>query len=139
MADYKVMNERHVGEMIQTADWKTEKHVPLIECPDKVKKGEYVKVTVTVGKENPHPNKTEHHICWIRIFFHADGEKFPYQIGDSQFWAHGASTEGPDTSSIYTNPVTMLSFKTDKPGTLSTVSYCNVHGLWGYSKRLEIG
>jgi superoxide reductase len=24
-----------LGDMLQTADWKTEKHVPVIECPDR--------------------------------------------------------------------------------------------------------
>jgi superoxide reductase len=139
MAEYRTTTEQNLGELLQTADWKSEKHVPLIECPDKVKKGEYVKVNVTVGKEIAHPNKTEHHICWIRLFFHPDGEKFPYQIGDCQFWAHGASVNGPDTSSVYTNPTTTLSFKTDRPGTLHAVSYCNVHGLWSYMKKLDIG
>ena len=28
------------GEIIQSADWKTEKHVPMVEAPDKVKAGE---------------------------------------------------------------------------------------------------
>ncbi len=139
MADYKTMTERNIGELLQTADWKTEKHVPLIECPDRARKGEYVKVNCTVGKEIPHPNSTEHHICWIRLLFHADGEKFPYVLNDCQFWAHGASTEGPDTSTVYTNPATTMSFKTDKSGTIHAVSYCNIHGLWTYTKRLEIG
>ncbi len=139
MADYKVTTEHGVADLVQTADWKTEKHVPFIECPDKIRKGEYVKVNVTVGKEIPHPNKTEHHIAWMRLMFHPDGEKFPYVIGDCQFASHGASTEGPDTSTVYTNPAMSMSFKTDKPGTLHSVSYCNIHGLWTYSKRLEIG
>ena len=25
-----------IGELHQTADWKSEKHVPVIECPDAV-------------------------------------------------------------------------------------------------------
>ncbi len=26
-----------LGDNVKTADWKTEKHVPVIECPDQVK------------------------------------------------------------------------------------------------------
>jgi len=40
-----------LSEHIQTADWKSEKHVPVIECPDKVKAGEIFQVKVTLGKE----------------------------------------------------------------------------------------
>ena len=64
-----------LNDLLQSADWKKEKHVPLIEAPEKVKKGEFFKVTATVGKEIAHPNKTEHHIRWIEIYFQPDGEK----------------------------------------------------------------
>jgi len=125
-------------DLIQTADWKTEKHVPVIEAEDKVKKGEVIQVNVTVGKEIAHPNTTVHHISWIAVYFLADGEKFPYQIGKFEFVAHGASAQGPDTSSVYTLPAVTCSFKTDKSGTIMSSSYCNIHGLWGSSKKIVI-
>lgn len=125
-------------DLFQSADWKVEKHVPVIEAPDKVKKGEIFKVTVTIGKEIAHPNKTEHHIAWIEVYFQADGEKFPYQIGKAEFTAHGASAQGPDTSTVYTHHEAGLSFKTDKPGTIYASGCCNIHGLWQNSKRLEV-
>lgn len=126
------------NNLFQSADWKAEKHVPVIEAPDKVKKGEFFKVTAAVGKEIAHPNKTEHHIAWIEVYFHPQGEKFPYQIGRVEFSAHGASTQGPDTSSVYTHHEVVLSFKTDKPGVLYASSYCNIHGLWQGSRELGI-
>jgi superoxide reductase len=127
-----------IKDLFQTADWKREKHVPVIEAPDKVRKGEFFPVKVTIGKEIAHPNKTEHHISWIDVYFHPEGEKFPYQIGKAEFAAHGASTQGPDTSSIYTHHEVTLSFKTDKPGTLYASSLCNIHGLWESSHALEV-
>lgn len=125
-------------DLFQTGDWKTEKHVPIIEAPDEVKKGEFFKVTATIGKEVAHPNKTEHHISWIALYFHSQGEKFPYEIGKADFSAHGASTQGPDTSSVYTHHEVSLSFKTDKPGTIFASSLCNIHGLWQSSKKIKI-
>ena len=68
-------------ELFQSADWKQEKHVPVITAPDKVKKGEFFDVEVGIGKEIAHPNKTEHHIRWIVVYFQPEGEKFPYEIG----------------------------------------------------------
>jgi superoxide reductase len=127
-----------IKELLQSADWKSEKHVPVIETADKVKKGELIKVTVSVGKEIPHPNTTEHHICWIEVYFLAQGEKFPYQIGRFEFSAHGASTLGPNTSTIFTQPNATFSFKSDKPGTIFVSSYCNIHGIWESSKELSL-
>ncbi len=125
-------------ELYQSADWKSEKHVPVIEAPTEAKKGEFIKVTATIGKEVEHPNKTEHHISWIALYFHPQGEKFPYEIGRADFSAHGASAQGPDTSSVYTHHEVSLSFKTDKPGTIFASSYCNIHGLWQNAQELKV-
>lgn len=124
--------------LFQTANWKSEKHVPVIEAPDKAPKGTLLKVTVTVGKEIAHPNKTEHHIRWIALYFQPAGEKFPYQIGKAELSAHGESAEGPDKSSVYTHHEVTISFKTDKSGTMFALSYCNIHGLWQSSKEIQI-
>ncbi len=126
-------------DLLQSADWKTEKHVPVIEAPEKAKKGEFCKITVTVGKEIPHPNKTEHHISWIGVYFQPQGEKYPYQIAKAEFASHGASINGADTSTVYTYPEMSATFKTDKPGVIYASSYCNIHGLWQSSKELKIG
>jgi len=125
-------------DMIQTADWKKEKHVPVIDALDNIKKGDIAKIAITIGKEIPHPNTTEHHIAWVVVFFLADGEKFPCQIGRFDFAAHGASAQGPNTSTIYTHPEVTLSLKTEKPGTILASSYCNIHGLWQSSKSLKV-
>ncbi len=124
--------------LYQHADWKTEKHVPVIEAPDEVAAGESCKITVSVGKEIPHPNKTEHHIRWIEVYFKATDAKFPVQLGRVEFCAHGESAEGPDKSGIYTNSCAAICFKTEKPGTISATAYCNIHGLWESSKELSV-
>lgn len=125
-------------DLFQSADWKKEKHVPVIESPDSVKKGDAARITVSVGKEIPHPNTTEHHIAWAAVFFLPDGEKFPYQIGRVDFAAHGASIQGPNTSTIYTNSEAVFSIKTDKPGTILASSYCNIHGLWQSTRSIKV-
>ncbi len=127
-----------VGEIYQTDDWETEKHVPVIECPDSFVPGEMTDVLVTVGKEIPHPNTTEHHIRWIRLYFKPEGSPFAYEIGSFEFGAHGASTEGPNTSTIYTDHVALFRMKTEVPGTLYATEFCNIHGLWQSSKEISI-
>jgi superoxide reductase len=126
-------------DLFQSADWKTEKHVPVIEAPDVIKKGEAVSITVTVGKEIPHPNTAEHHIKSIELYFLPLGEKFPYQLARFEFSAHGESVGGPNTSTIYSQPSVTASFKSDKPGTILAASYCNIHGLWKSAKDINVG
>jgi len=125
-------------DLLQSADWKTEKHVPLIEAADSIKKGDIVKINVSVGKQITHPNTTEHHIRWIEVYFLAEGEKFPYQLARFEFNAHGESAQGPNTSTIFTQPEAIVSIKTDKSGAILAVSYCNIHGLWKSEKQLTI-
>jgi superoxide reductase len=126
------------NNLFQSADWAKEKHVPVIEAPDSMEKGEAVKVAVSVGKAIPHPNTTEHHIRWIEVYFLADGEKFPSQVARSEFTSHGESTQGPNTSTIFANPEASFNFKTEKSGTILASSYCNIHGLWQNTKRLDV-
>lgn len=125
-------------DIIQKADWKKEKHVPVIDCPDEVSRGEYFNISLSLGKEIAHPNTTEHHIRWVALFFHPEGAKFPYQVGRYEFTAHGESTDGPNQGPVYTNHCVVASMKTDKPGTLIAASYCNIHGLWEGSKEIRI-
>jgi superoxide reductase len=129
---------KQFGELFQTADWKMEKHVPVIECPPQVKAGEVFPVKVTLGKEIAHPNTTAHHIRWISVYFQPEADKFPYQIGHFEFTAHGESSEGPDKSSIYTHHEITLSMKTDKPGIIYATALCNIHGLWQSYKELMV-
>ena len=124
-------------ELFQAADWKKEKHVPAIDAPDSVKKGEFFRITLTVGKEIAHPNTTEHHIRWIAVFFLPDGGKFPCQIGKAEFTSHGESAEGPNMSTVFTHSEAIFSMKTDKGGTILASSYCNIHGLWQNAKKIE--
>jgi len=125
-------------ELYQTADWKKEKHVPAIEAPDSVKKGEKAFIAIAVGKEIPHPNTTEHHISWIKLVFWPEGEKFPYEIGTASFLAHGASAQGPNSSTVYCDPHATFAFKTEKPGRLIATSHCNIHGFWKDEKDIKV-
>ncbi len=126
------------GELYQTADWKAEKHVPVIECPDTVKAGEPFQIKVTLGREITHPNTAAHHIKWITIYFMPEDAKFPHEVGQCIFSAHGESTEGVDTGTVYAHHEASLTLKTGKPGTLYAASLCNIHGLWYSQKDVKL-
>jgi superoxide reductase len=125
-------------DLLQSADWKTEKHVPVIDAPSKIKKGDILRIDLSVGKQIAHPNTTEHHIGYIEVYFLPIGEKFPYQLGRFEFNAHGESTQGPNTSTVFSEPGISASFKTAKSGTIMAISYCNIHGIWKSEKEIEV-
>lgn len=127
-----------LGELFQTADWKTEKHVPVIDCAGQVKAGDLFIATISIGKEIAHPNTTEHHIRWISVYFHPNGEKFPYEIGRFEFSAHGESVDGPNKGPVYTNHEVAISLRINKPGTLYATALCNIHGLWSSEKEIRL-
>jgi superoxide reductase len=127
-----------LSDLFQRSDWKTEKHVPVIECPDSVKSGELFDINISVGKEVAHPNTTEHHIRWIQVFFHAKDEKFSYQIANLQFTAHGEAVEGPNKGPVYTHHGAAVKAKVSKPGTIYALSFCNIHGMWENSKEISV-
>jgi len=126
------------GELFQTADWKIEKHVPVIECPDRVKAGELFPVKVTLGKEIAHPNTTEHHIRWIAVYFQPEAEKFTHEVGRFEFSAHGEAAEGPNQGPVYTNHEVTTSLKVSKPGIIYATALCNIHGLWQSAREIKV-
>ena len=125
------------NELFQTADWKTEKHSPVIMIKEK-EESDFKFIKVMVGKEIAHPNQTNHHISWISLYFLPEGAKFPISVGKVEFSAHGESAEGPDTSTVYTEPKGIFALKTKKSGTLFAFSYCNIHGLWRSEEKLTV-
>jgi superoxide reductase len=126
-------------DLLQSADWKTEKHVPVIECPDRINKGEALRLDISVGKQISHPNTTEHHIKSIEVYFLPAGEKFPYQVARFEFNTHGESVQGPNTSTIFSEPKITAFFKTEKSGLIMAISYCNIHGIWKSEKEVSVG
>ena len=126
-----------LGEHIQTADWKAEKHAPVIECPDSVEIDTPFTVNVSVGKGIAHPNTTEHHISWIDVFFKPDGEKFAHHVGRFDFRAHGESVKGANQGPAYTHPDLTFSMQVNVSGKLVALALCNIHGLWEDEKEIQ--
>ena len=127
-----------IGDYLQTADWKSEKHAPVIECPEVVNVDKEFFVSLTIGKEIPHPNTTEHHIEWIILFFKPDKGSFPFEVGKFDFKGHGASVKGANAGPLYTEPKIKIAVKLKEPGTLMAMSFCNIHGLWESKREIKI-
>lgn len=115
-----------ISASIKSADFKTEKHVPVISVLSK--EGDVAVVEVSVGKEVAHPNTTEHFISYIDLYYKGDAAL--QHIGRAEFLAHGESAQGANQGALHTEPVAVFKCKLTKPGVLHAVSYCNIHGLW---------
>jgi superoxide reductase len=119
-----------IEHLFQTDDWKNEKHVPVIECPEKVKADEFFDVKVSLGKEIAHPNTTEHHIRWIRLYYKPEEDRFSYEVANFEFVAHGESVQGADKGPVYVHHEVSTRMKVNKRGHLVAIAHCNIHGLW---------
>jgi len=122
---------------IQEADWKVEKHAPVIEAPESIKAGEIFSVTAGLGKAIAHPNTAQHHIAWISLYFLPEGGKQAIQLAHAEFSAHGDSASD-DPGPALTNPSMTASLTLAKSGTLQAVSYCNLHGVWQASQEIKV-
>ena len=127
-----------LSEFVKSADWKSEKHVPVIVSADTTAAGAALDITVTVGKEIAHPNTTNHHIALIALHFVPAGAKASVEITRCEFSSHGASVEGPDKGPAYTDSTLSVRAKFAVSGTLYATAYCNIHGLWASEKAIMI-
>ncbi|MDR2883724.1 MAG: class II SORL domain-containing protein [Deferribacteraceae bacterium] len=120
-----------LSDYIKTADFKAEKHVPVIEAPESVADGSIANIIVSVGKEIAHPNTIEHFIGWIELYYRSDDGKFVQRIGKVEFSAHGESD-------LYAEPYAAFVAKIPASGTLTALSYCNLHGLWESERKITV-
>ena len=97
------------------------KHLPIIECPDKVKKGEPFEVTIEVGKLLKHPNENTHYIEWIELF--ADDNLFISKV---------------ELIPVVGAPKVTLTISLSESHTLKARARCNLHGIWEYSKKIKV-
>ncbi len=127
-----------LSEFVKSADWKNEKHVPVITCSETFTAGQSLTITISVGKEIPHPNTAVHHITWIALHYVPEGVKTSIEIARCEFSAHGAAADGPDKGAAYTDSTMTINAKLAASGTLFATAYCNIHGLWTSEKRITL-
>ena len=120
-----------LSPLLQSGDWKGEKHIPIIHAPEKVKADDKIEIKLSVGDSIKHPNTFEHHIAWFKLFYLPNGGKFPVELADFKFSAHG---EGK----AYAEPAAAITVQLKTSGTLYGLSYCNIHGLWESSKEIIV-
>lgn len=112
--------EKAEGEVVS----KVETHTPEIECPDIVKANEPFEVRISITK---HPNKLEHSIRYVDVFFIEEGRAFnPIKVAKVQFTPEYVETEA------------VIKLKIQKSGKIIALAYCNLHGLWENYKEVRV-
>lgn len=66
-----------------------------------------------VGKDIAHPNTTEHHISWIKLYYVEEGTTLPYEVARLEFNVHGEAAAGANEGPVYAEAagVVVASFK----------------------------
>jgi superoxide reductase len=91
-----------------------------------VKAGEAFDVTVTVGKEVPHPNTIEHHIKWVEVYARKGKTQVAAEVARFDF--------GP----TYADPKVTFKMMLERSATVYALEYCNMHGVWENSVDIEV-
>ena len=121
------MNEENLFLQINKAkDMKNltdleKKHLPIIDCPSTVKKGEPFEVKIEVGKLLKHPNENIHYIEWIELF--ADDHLFISKV---------------ELIPVVGSPKVTLTISLNESHTLKARERCNLHGIWEYAKEVKV-
>ena len=123
-----------LADFIKSADFKTEKHVPVIEVIRK--DNDYIVVGIKVGKEVPHPNTPEHFIAWIDLYYKGEGDNFVQHLGRADFSAHGASIYTEPTAS-FTAPASCMFCHTGSEGNLKTERNSGGRGRGADTRHIE--
>ena len=98
------------------------KHIPVIECPDRVKSGEPFTVRIKVG-EISHVSEEAHHVQWIEV---KSGENLYARIGLTPVLSR------PEASVI------LQKAGKHRTSTLRVIERCNIHGLWEAAKEITV-
>lgn len=96
-------------------------HLPELDAPDKVRRGEKFQATVEIGTRLNHPNEAGHFIEWIELY---SGDTFLYRV----------TLSGSLSYPRVTIPVTLAHAE----GPLKAFAKCNLHGLWETKKSVII-
>jgi superoxide reductase len=112
--------EQFTPEFRQVHSGSDAKHSPKIEAPDSVKRGEWFKVTVSVGTGSQHPSLQEHFVRYIALYKDA--------LEISRVYLHP----------VYSAPNVTFTVALDEGGALRAVAEPTHSAAWETSKKIVV-
>jgi len=112
--------EQFTPEFLQPHATYDAKHSPKIEAPDSVKRGEWFKVTITVGAGSVHPSLQEHFVRYIALY--KDGVEI------SRAYLHP----------VYSAPSVTFTVALDEGGALRALAEPTHSAVWEASKKIAV-
>jgi superoxide reductase len=97
------------------------KHTPKIAAPDRVKRGEWFDVTITVGSESEHPSLSEHFVRYIALYINS--------AEISRVYLHP----------VYSFPKVTFTIALDEGGSLRAVEEPTHSAAWEGTKKITVG
>jgi superoxide reductase len=108
-------------ENVDSASDLEKKHLPVIEAPDRVTRGEWFDVTVRVGALLEHPNEPGHHIEFIELY------------ADDTYLGR------MDCTGQMCQPIMCARVRLEHDYTrLRAFEHCNLHGSWEWDKEIQV-
>ena len=96
------------------------KHTPKIAAPDRVKRGEWFDVTITVGSESEHPSLSEHFVRYIALYINS--------AEISRVYLHP----------VYSFPKVTFTIALDEGGSLRAVEEPTHSAAWEGTKKITV-
>jgi superoxide reductase len=96
------------------------KHTPKIAAPEKVKRGEWFDVTITVGDGGEHPALSEHFIRYIALYIN--------NAEIARVYLHP----------VFSMPKVTLTIALDEGGVLRAIEEPNHSAAWEASKKIVV-
>jgi superoxide reductase len=112
--------EQFTPEFRQVNSTYDAKHSPRIEAPDTVKRGEWFKVTVSVGAGAQHPSLQEHFVRYIALYKDA--------VEISRVYLHP----------VYSAPSVTFTIALDEGGALRAVAEPTHSAAWEKAKKIAV-
>ena len=96
------------------------KHTPKITAPDRVKRGEWFDVTITVGAEGEHPSLSEHFVRYIALYINT--------AEIARVYLHP----------VYSYPKVTFTIALDEGGSLRALEEPTHTAAWEASKKITV-
>jgi superoxide reductase len=96
------------------------KHTPKIIAPEKVKRGEWFEVTITIGEGGEHPSLSEHFVRYIALYINS------------------AEIARAYLHPVYSYPKVTFTIALDEGGSLRAIEEPTHSAAWEASKKIVV-